>query len=52
MTDLDIIAQLEQRLDRKLEKLEGNSVWDSEQPIGYQLNERRRVIGLNYAVVN
>jgi len=42
MTDLDIIAQLEQRIGRKLEKLDEIS-WES---VGYQFNENNQVIGL------
>ena len=47
MTDLDIIAQLEQRIGRKLEKLEKIEWWDSKQPIGYQLNDQQQVISLS-----
>ena len=41
-TDLDIIAQLEKRIGRKLEKLDEIN-WAS---VGYQLNEQQQVIDL------
>ena len=42
LTDLDIIAQLEERIGRKLEKLD-EIKWDS---VGYQFNDQHQVIGL------
>ncbi len=43
MTDLDIIAQLEQRIGEKLEKL-GTIGWDS---VGYQVNKQQQIISLS-----
>ncbi len=42
LTDLEIIAQLEKRIVRKLEKLD-EVEWTS---VGYQLNDQQQVIGL------
>jgi Leucine-rich repeat (LRR) protein len=47
-TDLEIIAKLEKRIDRKLEKVT-KLEWGS---VGYQLNDSQQVIGLGLREYN